>query len=183
MKLYKQLSHSFLIILSIIITSFVSANANQLYDAVNEGNLQEVQVLIEQGASIHQKIGKDGLKVLHLAAFRGHTAIISYLIRQGANVNTTNERGETPLHYAARFGQVAAVKKLVKKGADCNLVAFWDTPLDYAYQRRGQLKKQGVLSPAHDQIIAYLKPKTNKLLIFVRGLMCCYVPRYLDPEE
>ncbi len=39
-------------------------------------------------------VGRDGGTALHAAAFLGHEKAVDVLVRNGANVNATNTRGE-----------------------------------------------------------------------------------------
>ena len=67
------------------------------------------------------------------AAKRGHIEQIHRLVRQGAHVNTSNERGVSPLIKAAERGHTDACLVLLKLGAD---IGFLDrhksTALHYA---------------------------------------------------
>ena len=78
---------------------------------------------------------------LGIAASRGHTAMVQYLIDTcGYSVNdqeidTTgvHEVGWTPLHYAAQHGHESLMKYLLKKGADPKIADPWGaTPLHWA---------------------------------------------------
>eukprot|EP01094_Clydonella_sp_ATCC50884_P024167 TRINITY_DN5990_c0_g1_i1.p1 TRINITY_DN5990_c0_g1~~TRINITY_DN5990_c0_g1_i1.p1 ORF type:complete len:715 (+),score=262.20 TRINITY_DN5990_c0_g1_i1:38-2146(+) len=55
---------------------------------------------------------------LHKAAFNGHTACVSDLLKHGANLHATDEDGATPLHQAAFQGHADVVALLLKSGAD-----------------------------------------------------------------
>jgi Ankyrin repeats (3 copies) len=59
---------------------------------------------------------------LHLAAAKGHSAILSLLLISGAHVNGLDSRARTALHYAGEAGQVDAVRLLLKYGADAKMV-------------------------------------------------------------
>jgi ankyrin repeat protein len=53
-----------------------------------------------------------------IAAAAGDTRSITSLVENGAEVNATETKGETPLMFAAGFNRVDAVKLLLAKGAD-----------------------------------------------------------------
>lgn len=85
------------------------------------GDLEGVKSLLKPG-DIN---GSDDQKPpLHLAAYRGHRAIVEYLIGKGADINKTSESiGWTPVHYAASAGQADMIEYLLKMGAKMNVVA------------------------------------------------------------
>ncbi|WP_341811598.1 ankyrin repeat domain-containing protein [Wolbachia endosymbiont (group A) of Oxytorus armatus] len=47
---------------------------------------------------------------------------VENLLREGADVNVKNDKGETPLHFAAEMGHAEIVKDLLDKGANVNAV-------------------------------------------------------------
>ena len=48
---------------------------------------------------------------LHIAAARGHEAMVEFLVRKGARVDAKNEKNETPIHLAAKNGHVGYVSR------------------------------------------------------------------------
>lgn len=74
-----------------------------------------------------------GLSILHWASDRGHISVVEYLLELKAQVNATDNEGQTPLHYACSCGHIDIVKLLVQHSAD---VSFKDvegyTPLQCA---------------------------------------------------
>ena len=54
---------------------------------------------------------------LHVAAFLEYTEIVTFLIRQGADIEARSHQ-LTPLHLAARWGRAEIVSELLKLGAD-----------------------------------------------------------------
>jgi ankyrin repeat protein len=62
---------------------------------------------------------KDAL--LLKAVKKGKLSIIEQLIKQGADINAQNDKGETPLLTASRWGQTGIVKILLKLGANPNI--------------------------------------------------------------
>ncbi|MCI9888597.1 ankyrin repeat domain-containing protein [Micrococcales bacterium 31B] len=60
----------------------------------------------------------NGNSLLMLAAYHGHADLVLALADLGANVDATNDRGQTPLAGAAFKGFVAVVAALLECGAD-----------------------------------------------------------------
>ena len=54
---------------------------------------------------------------LHKAIKTGDIEQVKQLIAKGADVNATDNKGETPLHFAAVFGHTAIAELLIIKGA------------------------------------------------------------------
>lgn len=72
-----------------------------------------------------------GITPLHQAAFHGSCKKIKKLIKQGTNINVTDNLGWTPLHDAVIQDHVKLVKLLIRAGADVNAQDTQDgyTPL------------------------------------------------------
>ena len=65
----------------------------------------------------------DGSTALHCATWKGHQAVVTFLLSAGADVNihSNNEHwGTTPLHAAAHANQAAIAQMLIENGADVN---------------------------------------------------------------
>lgn len=94
-----------------------SKGRTPLLHAAIFGHIKTAELLIKKGASLE---GKDMFSPLHAAAGRGNLEIVLLLINNGANVNSRDDRGETPLHHASRE-HAESVELLIKKGADVNV--------------------------------------------------------------
>ena len=70
-----------------------------LYHAVNNGNLEIVKLLVENGADVNVK-NVVGQTPLHEAARCGYFEIVKYLIDKGADINAYDCVERTPLDYA-----------------------------------------------------------------------------------
>lgn len=104
---------------------------NQLNVAVKSGNLEQVNVLIAQGASVnaknenkekplHNAADKDGVTPLHNAADNGSAEIVNALIAHEAQATAADKNGVTPLHCAVQKGALDIVNFLIAKGANVN---------------------------------------------------------------
>ena len=96
-----------------------------------------VRLLIQSGADISIKDSELQRTALMLAAGRGHTSIVQYLLDEGAPVNTQGVDGVTALMLASEYGHSeTVVRVLLNYGADVNLLAigpgFEGTALIYA---------------------------------------------------
>lgn len=105
----------------------------EILRAAKKGDLKTVQVLVEQDKSLLDVRDKDGSTPLHCASWKGHVAVVEFLIDAGADINDHNENshwGTTPLHAAAHGNQKSVAKVLIDKGADLHARNLNDqTPL------------------------------------------------------
>lgn len=85
--------------------------------AAYKGKLPFVKRLVEAGADVNLY----GWPPLIYASFNGHTAVVDYLLKKGAEVNATTDNGSTALLFAARFGHLEVVELLLQNNADPNL--------------------------------------------------------------
>ncbi|CAL9695217.1 unnamed protein product [Knipowitschia caucasica] len=78
----------------------------------------------------------DGFTPLHVAALHGHTALLSLMIRHGANVNGRTTQSATPLHLASQNSHAQVVRILLECNAKLNKKDhFGNTPLIQACLR------------------------------------------------
>ena len=96
-----------------------SAFASELHDAARSGDVEQVQQLLDSGASLEDRDSTQETPLLS-AALAGQTAVVEDLIKRGADIMARNDRGLTPLHAAAFSGDLEAVKLLVAAGAAVN---------------------------------------------------------------
>ncbi|MDY6986564.1 MAG: ankyrin repeat domain-containing protein [Thermodesulfobacteriota bacterium] len=92
--------------------------------AVDEGDVETVKTLVEEGANVYQR-ARGGETALMIAAARGHTHVSEVLLKEGLDVNMISADGRTPLMMAASLHRTEMVKFLLKRGADPN----WKGPL------------------------------------------------------
>ena len=87
----------------------------------------------EANVDINETMG--GFTSLHIAAENGYLELVNFLLKNGANVNTRNDKKGTPLHPAALNGHLEVVTALILSGADINArVLDGCTPLHYAIE-------------------------------------------------
>lgn len=90
-----------------------------LRTAIEQGNLDAVQDALARGADVEEADmhGHRGLP-LRLACFLGHAAIVTELLRHGADVNAANGEGSGgPIRMAARGNHPGIVELLTAHGA------------------------------------------------------------------
>ena len=91
--------------------------------AAKSGNAEKVRVLLEGNPNVIHARDPDGSTALHCAAWKGHQAVVAFLLSAGADVNIHNNNehwGTTPLHAAAHANQAAIAQMLIDAGADVN---------------------------------------------------------------
>uniref|UniRef100_A0A7N6B6D7 Tonsoku-like protein n=1 Tax=Anabas testudineus TaxID=64144 RepID=A0A7N6B6D7_ANATE len=102
-----------------------------LHRACIDGNLKQVQYLVEQGHPVNPR-DYCGWTPLHEACNHGHYDIVALLLERGANVNDAGGplcEGVTPLHDALACGNFKVGRLLVERGASVTLrnskVSVW----------------------------------------------------------
>jgi hypothetical protein len=98
--------------------TFAGVNED-LVQAANIGNLNEINALLAKGADVNAKTN-DGSTALMNASQEGHKDIIDALLSKGADANAKMENGFTALILASRRGHKDIVDALLAKGADIN---------------------------------------------------------------
>jgi ssDNA-binding Zn-finger/Zn-ribbon topoisomerase 1 len=73
--------------------------------AVQQGNMEMVQLLVDLGADVNERDSKDGSvegnSPLHEAAFGPFPSIVAFLIKKGADVESVGKNGQTPIENVA----------------------------------------------------------------------------------
>ena len=105
----------------------------ELFDAVRNGNLAEVERLLDRGADVGVRDDGDGFTPLHEACFWGRTDIARLLLDRGADPGARGDAGTTSLHTACEWGHTDIARLLLDRGADVGAQGEDGyTPLDLA---------------------------------------------------
>ncbi|XP_077477194.1 tonsoku-like protein isoform X1 [Stigmatopora argus] len=116
-----------------------------LHRACIDGNLKQVQYLVEQGHPVNPR-DFCGWTPLHEACNHGYHEIVALLLDRGANVNDQGGNlcdGVSPLHDALACGNFTVARLLVERGASINLRnAKGETPMDTLRHWRKTYKKE-----------------------------------------
>ncbi|CAK9116685.1 unnamed protein product [Durusdinium trenchii] len=92
-----------------------------LHLAAGRGNRAFMELLLDAGVDVNVKTRndyKDNYTALHEAAFFKQADAVEFLLDNGAKVNETNFKRQTPLHIAATQGGYLICRLLVKYQAD-----------------------------------------------------------------
>ena len=88
-----------------------------LHDAASEGNLIQIDRLLDQGVCTNER-DDEGRTALHLAA---NTDVATALLDRGADIEAKGlQYGNTALHLAAEAGNADIVALFLSRGADSN---------------------------------------------------------------
>lgn len=94
-----------------------------LHKASHNGDIKQVQALLEIGEIKIDAPGASERRPLHRAAGANHLEVCKYLISKGATVDQTDKSKRTPLHWACTSGHTKSASFLIDNGADllaCN---------------------------------------------------------------
>lgn len=83
-----------------------------LHSAANDGYLEIIQLLIDNGADVNKPAG-NGAVALHAAVSSGHVEIVKFLIAHGADVNKADNYRYTPIHTAIIQNKIEVMKLLL----------------------------------------------------------------------
>ena len=88
-----------------------------IHNAAQNGNLNRVKALLNQGVPVNSRTVY-GWTPLHDAARYGRLNIVQELLKRGAIVNATTRSGRTPLYVAAFYRSPHIIHALIKAGAN-----------------------------------------------------------------
>jgi hypothetical protein len=95
-----------------------------LCHALNEGDLGTAQFLIDNGAEIQIKHASNGDSFLHILACnqilhpKMLKEVITFITKEGIELDIKNKLGDTPMHTASLMGIKANMEALTELGAD-----------------------------------------------------------------
>lgn len=92
-----------------------------LHWAVQHGNPEIIQLLIENGAQLGARDSHKGEMPIHWVAGYGPIDNMKFLIDSGADVNARDNDDNNPLHHAALKGTSEKILMLLRLGTDVNL--------------------------------------------------------------
>lgn len=95
-----------------------------LITAISGKNRNLVELLLNRGANVNEKMKSGNVSPLHRASAIGCLDICELLITRGADVNAEAKYGRTPLHLATQFGHQDIVELLLNTGANINSLDF-----------------------------------------------------------
>jgi ankyrin repeat protein len=156
----------------------------------SKSTVDTVKRLVERGCSTDAAL-KDyrGRSGLHLAAQRGNTAVVSYLLGLGAHVDVRcrDERGRTALHYAVESRRTETIKIMIGQGADIRAKDYCGRSILHhaAWHRNLEAVKQVIESGAVEDLLARdtngktpldlaVEEDATEVVEFLRGLMASY---------
>ncbi|MGV8125180.1 MAG: ankyrin repeat domain-containing protein [Candidatus Xenobiia bacterium LiM19] len=110
------------------IVLMVSAQASEISDfdsAILMCDVQKAREILIKSPELIKKKSEQGYTPLHVAAIgvvKGDKAVemVRMLVSRGADVNATDNLGDTPLHIAARNGRGEIARALIEGGAEVN---------------------------------------------------------------
>lgn len=108
---------------------------HSLHDAVRYSNVKLVKTFIALKANVNEKEAKSGQTPIHIAAFFGYKKIIKLLLKAGADLDITDDQGNTALHLAALTHRKVEIVKLLMHINVNTKNNSGQTPLHYAVGR------------------------------------------------
>jgi hypothetical protein len=88
--------------------------------AAYEGRIESVRKGIEAGSDVNAADPVKSLTPLHMAAYNGHSDVVTLLLEHDAEVDCRDDEGKTPLIHACTGPFAKAVEVLLDAGAELN---------------------------------------------------------------
>jgi ankyrin repeat protein len=109
-------------LLMALLSSSISAETlTDLIKAVQQGQRDRVQAMLEKQPELAKAADKRGQTALFKAVYLNRTEIANLLIARGSDVNAATARHTLPLHAACQRGSLELAKLLVLNRADVNV--------------------------------------------------------------
>jgi ankyrin repeat protein len=140
----------------------------QLWDAVRDGEHDEAQRLVKDGANVNFiNVNMYGFRPLHQASKSCDLKTVRLLVNNGADVDCKDRYGWTPAHVAAFRGHLDAAFVLIDHGADLSIKNNdGKTALDVANNKdvASKLRRKSSTLPAAIRNKLKLRPEICTLL-------------------
>jgi ankyrin repeat protein len=111
----------------------------ELMEAVSNGDLAEVNALLNKGVNMNAKYNDDSTALM-IAAYKGNLEIVKALVNCSADINMQSKNGGTALSMAVLWGHIDVGRFLIEKGAKDNNALFMAIEQGYTSIVDGLLK-------------------------------------------
>jgi len=121
----------------LLLKTFLESNAdirsdvidNALWWTAGNGQIKSIRTLLDAGADVDARNGREGTALMHAALMRQPDAI-QLLIDRGADVNARNRFGITALHWSVIYTKSSTdvLRVLLAAGADMNARTWYSYP-------------------------------------------------------
>lgn len=93
-----------------------------IFEASSLGDLEKIESILHQDATLINTYSTDGFTALGLACFFGNYNVITFLVSKNADLNlaSNNSFKVAPLHSACAISNFEIAKLLIQNGADVN---------------------------------------------------------------
>ena len=149
--------------------------------ASQEGHLSTVRLLVETYKVDVNAKDADGRTAFFAAVQSGHLEVVRYLLRNGADIDETDDENCGPLYMACHRGHVAVAAFLVKEKANVEITFDGMTPLMNVCDN-GRLDLARILVEEGSADLTKVRDG-NKALDFARRRNHLEIVAYLEREE
>ena len=141
-------------LVAVLLSAVSSAAASDVADAAMKGDHAAVRALLAKKADVNAPQA-DGTTALLWAVHHENVALVTDLLRAGANATAANRAGATPMYLASFLGNGAIMDALLKHGVDVNatFLRHGETALMFA-ARSGRPEAVKLLLEAGAQVDA-----------------------------
>ena len=94
-------------------------SSTTVFDVARSGTVKEIKALYKTNPKSIVEVNKEGFSPLILAAYKGNTEVVEFLINNGADCNGNSKMG-TPLMAAVVKGNTKIVQLLLNKKVNLN---------------------------------------------------------------
>jgi len=111
--------------LLILLISLKEISAGEIHDAVAKGSYTKVKKILESNKELVNQRDEEGKTPLIIAAHKGQSKMMKFLISKGASIKTADNLGNSSLYYAIMNEEEDLQRQkiilLISKGADTKL--------------------------------------------------------------
>ena len=93
-------------------------DVESIFSFCRHGRIEAVANLLQRGVHPNVKDDNHGNSILSIASQNGNKRLVKLALRNGADINSSNFRGNTPLHFCYKYGHLELGEYLITKGAD-----------------------------------------------------------------
>ncbi|MEE9443201.1 MAG: ankyrin repeat domain-containing protein [candidate division Zixibacteria bacterium] len=113
-----QICYRFIFGMLILLIQIGFVSANDLYSQIEQGNLEQVKLILNQNPDQLNVKNANGMTPLNLAAYRRQAEIVKELLDLGADASIGDNENSLPIHNAAVSGDTLIIGILLSHGVN-----------------------------------------------------------------